>query len=259
MKKVEEDRQYWNDRSRDFEKLEWASRQDYLAAVVRAGDLRSNDLVLDAGTGTGIVARAVAPLVDSVIGVDLSPEMIHASLGTEVSGCQFEVGNVMSLRFPTEYFSKVFSRMMFHGLIEGGDTAVSECHRVLQKGGKFILSEGIPPSPVVEPWYTEMFRLKEERLTFSQEILEDLLSRNGFVDVHTHIHISPQVSIANWLENGDLSPDQRSRIMQMHMEMPDEVKNAYRATFDSTGDVLLDMKFAVVVGTKHESGDSAEL
>jgi SAM-dependent methyltransferase len=255
-KRVDEDRKYWNDRSRDFDKLEWASRQDYLSAMVRAGDPRSDDFVLDAGTGTGIVARAIAPLVDGVIGVDLSPEMIEASMATEIVGCQFEVGNCMDLRFPTGHFSKVYSRMMFHSLIDGGDIAASECHRVLKEGGKFILSEGIPPSSTAEPWYTEMFRLKEERLTFSQEILEDLLLRNGFVDIHTQIHISPQVSIANWLENGDLSSEQCEQIMQVHLEMPDEVKKAYHATFDSSGDVLSDMKFVIVVGTKPESGNS---
>ena len=176
--------------------------------------------------------------------------MIKAASATTDANCEFEMADVRSLRFPTGYFSKVFVRMVFHGLTDTTDVATKECFRVLQPEGKFILSEGIPPSPVAEEWYTEMFKLKEERLTFSPEILGDLLGRAGFTDIQIHIHVSPQVSIANWLENGDLSSFQRQELMRMHLEMPTAVRQAYRATFDAGRDVLLDMKFAIVVGTK---------
>jgi len=250
MMDMEKDRHHWDNRSRTFANLEWASRSDYLQAMVQAADLSSGDLVLDVGTGTGIVARAVAPFVERVIGVDISPEMINASLANHQPHCEFQIADVRKLSFPTGYFSRAFARMVFHGLIDTVDIAVQECYRVLQPGGKFIISEGIPPSLDVEPWYTEMFRLKEERLTFSSEILEDLLRRAGFTDTRTHIHVSPQVSIANWLDNGDLSSSQRQKLMLMHFEMPDVAKRDYRATFNGGSDVLLDMKFAIVVGTK---------
>lgn len=254
MKDVYRDRQYWDDRSRDFSKLEWASRQGYVEMLVQAGDLRSDDVVLDIGTGTGIIARAVAPFVETVVGVDISEEMIKASKATAAANCECEIGDARNLRFPTGHFSRAFARMVFHGLIESGDAAAKECCRVLRPGGKFILSEGIPPSPAAEPWYTEMFRLKEERLTFSPEILQGLLSRAGLTEVQTLIHISPQVSIANWLENGSLSSDQRRELMQVHLDMPAEVRKAYNATFTES-DVFLDMKFAIVVGTKPNTAD----
>jgi hypothetical protein len=34
------------------------------------------------------------------------------------------------------------------------------------------------------------------------------------------------------------------------LDMPSVVREAYRATFTDDGDVLVDMKFAIVVGTK---------
>jgi hypothetical protein len=58
------------------------------------------------------------------------------------------------------------------------------------------------------------------------------------------------VSIRNWLENSGLPPARPAKIMQMHREMPPAIRKAYRATFTKEGDVRLDMKFAIVVGTK---------
>ena len=250
MSDIEKVREHWAKRAGSFEKLEWASRHDYLQLVVQAGELQPTDVVLDGGTGTGLVANAVAPHVARVIGIDISPEMMDGLKTTRRQNCTFEIEDIRAMKFPADYFSKVFARMVFHELIDGIDKAARECHRVVKPGGKFVLSEGVPPSKATGDWYTEMFRLKEERLTFFPETLEDLLSRAGFLDIRTRIHISPQVSIRNWLENSGLPPSRQQEIMQMHLDMPPKVGEAYRATFTEDGDVLVDMKFAIVVGTK---------
>jgi len=250
MSDIEKVREHWAKRAGSFEKLEWASRYDYLQSVVQAGDLQPTDVVLDGGTGTGLVANAVAPYVAKVIGIDISPEMMDGLKTTRRQNCTFEIEDICAMRFPADYFSKVFARMVFHELIDGVDKAARECYRVLKPGGEFVLSEGVPPSKATGDWYTEMFRLKEERLTFFPETLEDLLSRAGFLNIRTRSHISVQVSIRNWLENSGLPPSRQQEIMQMHLDMPSVVREAYRATFTDDGDVLVDMKFAIVVGTK---------
>ena len=140
--------------------------------------------------------------------------------------------------------------MVFHGLINSVDDAAREVHRVLMPGGKFVVSEGTPPDRSAEQWYTEMFRLKEERLTIFPETLEQILFRAAFSDIKTEIHVSPQVSIRNWLEHSGLPETHQQQIMQVHLDMPNLIREAYNATFTKDGDVLLDMKFAIVIGTK---------
>jgi len=250
MNNIEKERVYWANRAGSYLNLEWASRQGYLQAVVHAGELHPADVVLDAGTGTGLIANAVAADVARVIGIDISPEMMNGNGSIRNDKCKFELGDIRNLQFSSASFSKVFSRMVFNSLIESTDEAARECYRVLKPGGKFVLSEGIPPARAAEEWYTEMFRLKEERLTFFPETLENLLSRAGFSEIRTDIHVSPQVSIANWLENSGLPAFQQEKIMKMHLEMPRGIKDFYHATFKEDGDVLLDMKFAIVSGKK---------
>jgi len=250
MDNIESEKKHWANRAKHYSNLEWASRSSYLEAVVRAGNLSPMDVVLDAGTGTGLIAESVAPHVSEVIGVDISAEMMEGLKNTGSARCKYLVGDIRSLQFQQGYFSKVFSRMVFHGLMDGVDQAAHECFRVLQSGGEFILSEGIPPAREADDWYTDMFRHKENRLTLFPDTLEDLLHRSGFSNINTEIHISEKVSIKNWLENSGLPGASQETIMGIHLSMPDQIRKVYNAVFPENGDVLIDMQFAIVVGTK---------
>jgi ubiquinone/menaquinone biosynthesis C-methylase UbiE len=244
---VSEERQYWANRSTHYAKLEWAARSDYLNAVVQAAHLKPTDIVIDAGTGTGLIANAAAPFVESVVGLDHSPEMLAQARAELRPNQTITEGNITDLPFGDGTFTKGFARMVFHGLTGDAPKAAKECFRVLKPGGQFILSEGVPPDRLAADWYTEMFKLKEERLTIFPEDLENLMSSSGFKDIITIIHVTPQVSIKNWLDNSGLPKERQNLIMQRHFDMPRDVWEVYNATAKEN-DVLLDMKFAITLG-----------
>jgi len=64
--------QFWKTRSRKFNDLKWANEYSYIEMLICSGDFEKNDIVLDVGTGTGIMAHAISPLVKKVIGIDIS-------------------------------------------------------------------------------------------------------------------------------------------------------------------------------------------
>jgi len=241
--------EFWAVRAEGYERLEWAGRKGYLQAVVAAGDFRPGDRVLDVGTGTGIVAHAVSPLVAEVVGVDLSPGMLARAWASRVANEVFEEGDARDLRFPDNWFDKVTARMIFHHLIEDSDQAMRECYRVLEPGGAMVLSEGVPPDHSLRDWYTRMFALKEKRLTFFEEDLVALMSSGGFDVEQVLTHVSPQVSIGNWLRNSGLPQERQDRIMQMHLELDELGKQHYNMTLTGS-DVLCDFKFVILVGRK---------
>ena len=242
---------FWAVRAEGYDQLEWASRQGYLQAFVAAGDFQPMDLVLDVGTGTGIVAQAVSPFVAEVVGIDLSPEMLARAWASRVANEVFEKGDVRRLRFPDNWFDKVTARMVFHHLIEGGDQAMRECYRVLKPGSVMVLSEGVPPDRSLRDWYTRMFALKEERLTFFEEDLVALMSNGGFDVEQVLTHVSPQVSISNWLRSSGLPQERQDRIMQMHLDLDERDKQHYSMTLTG-GDVLCDFKYVILVGRKRQ-------
>ena len=66
----------FNNRANKYNNLTWAVDISYLDSIIQAAKLEKTDIVLDVGTGTGLVARAVEPHVAKVIGLDTSLEML---------------------------------------------------------------------------------------------------------------------------------------------------------------------------------------
>ncbi len=70
----------WKVRSARYNELQWANDDSYLKAITEMADLRTSDFVLDVGTGTGAVANYISPLVDAVIGIDSSADMLQINI-----------------------------------------------------------------------------------------------------------------------------------------------------------------------------------
>jgi ubiquinone/menaquinone biosynthesis C-methylase UbiE len=240
---------FWKKRAKNYEKLQWAIKSGYLHAFLEAGEFNNDDAVLDIGSGTGIIAHTVAPHVREVIGIDISEDMLSHAFEHRTRNEKFLNMDVRCLGFSDNYFSKVTARMVFHHVLGDTQKAADECYRVLKKGGRMILSEGVPPHEDVKPFYTEMFKLKEERLTFMEKDIVDLMTKADFKKIQTSIYYSRRSSIKNWLENSGLPKNSQNAIMKMHMNMDKKCKRAY--SFTKCGDdCLIDMKFAIVVGEK---------
>jgi len=245
-----EQREFWKTRAEHYDQLEWATKSGYLRAFLDLGRFQPDDEVLDVGTGTGIVTLNIAPYVERVVGIDISPDMMKHALDRKTSdNVDFRLQDVRDLRFADNSFTKVTARMVLHHIIHDIEKAIAECYRVLKPGGQMLISEGVPPDIRIKDWYTEMFKLKEERRTFMEDDLVALMTQAGFADIETEIYISKRCSINNWLTNSGLPQTTQDKIMQMHFVMPACGKEAYRMV-ETEDDCLIDMKFVTLVGRK---------
>ena len=64
--KENEDKRFWHIRSANYDKLYWVTNQDYLDAIIKAGELKKNNIVLDVGTWTGAVPQKVIKYVSQI-------------------------------------------------------------------------------------------------------------------------------------------------------------------------------------------------
>jgi ubiquinone/menaquinone biosynthesis C-methylase UbiE len=241
--------EFWKSRSRQYEKLDWAIRGGYLHSFLDAGDFNADDYVLDIGTGTGIIAHTIAPFVDKVVGIDISGDMLEHAFQHRTEKEEFLKMDATNIEFRDGIFTKVTARMVFHHIMENTQKAMDECYRVLKKGGKMVFSEGVPPTEHVKPFYVEMFKYKEERITFMESDLEKLMKNAGFRIAKKVIHWNKRSSIRNWLENSGLERTTQDHIFRMHLDLDEQGKKDYNMAL-ADDDCFIDMRFVILVGEK---------
>jgi ubiquinone/menaquinone biosynthesis C-methylase UbiE len=244
---VSSQEEFWKIRAEKYNNLSWVNDDAYLKAFIRAGEFNKDDIVLDVGTGTGIVAHSIAPLVKEVIGLDTSQDMLEHSNWKENK--YFIKRDIRNKMFHEGVFDKVTARMVFHHILEDTQKAMDECHRLLKKGGRIIVSEGVPPSKNLKKEYIDIFKLKEDRLVFLEEDLVELLKNSGFKNIRVNIHINRNFSVRNWLENSGLPKETQSRIFNMHANGSEIFKKEYNLRI-ADGDCLIDVKNLILIGEK---------
>lgn len=239
--------QFWKIRSEKFNKLKWVHEPAYIRAFKSSADFRKSDLVLDVGTGTGVIAHALAPLVKEVIGLDISQDMLDHSNWKDNK--YFIKRDIRDPIFYDSVFDKVTARMVFHHITEKTQEAMNECYRILKIGGKMVLAEGVPPLPDVKEDYKRIFKLKEKRLTFTEGDLVSLMKNSGFKEIKVIAHMMRNFSVRDWLENSGLPQDKQNKIFEMHVNGSEIFKKAYNMKI-SKDDCLIDVKNLILVGEK---------
>jgi ubiquinone/menaquinone biosynthesis C-methylase UbiE len=122
--------------------------KELLDEAVELVQPRPGDRVLDVATGTGNTALALAPHVASVVGLDLTPEMLDQArrLSAErgLANVEWVLGDAEELPFPDASFDVWVSRVAphhFHRL----ERSLEEAFRVLKPGGKAVVIDSSGP------------------------------------------------------------------------------------------------------------------
>jgi ubiquinone/menaquinone biosynthesis C-methylase UbiE len=242
------DKHFWNVRARNYDKLFWTKDAGYIKKIIEVSEFSSDDLVLDIGTGTGAMARSIHPHVRHVVGMDFSDSMLKRGKWDGISMVKWDLADGL---FQNHLFDKIVGRMVFHHILDNMDRAFLRCFDLLKSHGKLIVAEGIPPSEDqdVIDWYTEMFRHKERRRTFTRGILVNYFVKNGFRDVKVHKYKMKRFNINNWLVNSGLDEAKQKLILNIHLDASRKVKTAYNMKVEN-GVCLVDTDNLIIVGKK---------
>jgi ubiquinone/menaquinone biosynthesis C-methylase UbiE len=113
-------------------------QRESLAAL----DIVPADRLLDVGCGTGAASRAAAASATTVVGVDLSAEMVEraAASARDLANVRFDVADAEHLPFADGAFTAVLCSNSFHHYPDPAQ-AVAEMARVLSPGGRLVLGD----------------------------------------------------------------------------------------------------------------------
>jgi ubiquinone/menaquinone biosynthesis C-methylase UbiE len=105
-------------------------------------DLTADDRMLDVGCGTGAASRAAAATGATVVGIDLSPQMIQQAVGLAdgIENVDFEVADAEQLPFGDREFTSVLCSNSFHHYPDPLE-ATREMTRVLAPGGRLVIGD----------------------------------------------------------------------------------------------------------------------
>jgi SAM-dependent methyltransferase len=173
----------------------FAATADRVAAQARSAELgerlrrfaslRGDELALDAGTGVGTLALAIAPHVRDVVGLDLVPELLaHARANGEgVGNVRFLEGDARALPFGEASFDLAGTLRTLHH-VSRAELVVAELTRVTRPGGRVLVVDQIAPADPLTA--IELDRFERARDPSHTRLLPDgdlraLFEANGLV------------------------------------------------------------------------------
>lgn len=134
--------------------------------------LTGTERAVDAGTGAGTLALALAPLVAEVVGVDLVPELLEEArrLAAAVPNATFVDGDATRLPFESFSFDLGATMRTLHH-VRRPELVVAELTRVTRPGGWILVVDQVAPAdPMVA---LELDRFEKARDPSHTRLLPD--------------------------------------------------------------------------------------
>ena len=169
------------DRLRPVDENWW----ELFGLLVSEGDLAGRR-VLDVGSGTGVLARALGARGARVWGVDPSDEMVAQARALERHGVAFARASAEALPFEDGWFERAVLRLVVHLLDR--PRAFSELARVLVPDGRIVVAT-FQPDHFRGFWLNDLFPALEEidgsRFPTPERLAADIRAA-GFESVREH-------------------------------------------------------------------------
>jgi ubiquinone/menaquinone biosynthesis C-methylase UbiE len=131
-------------------------------AIIKALNIKTNDVVLDIASGTGEPAFSIATIARSgeVYATDLSEEMLSIARNYadehDINNIEFKVADVSNLPFKNIFFDKISCRMGFM-FFPDMQLAANEMFRVCKEGGKVAIC--VWAAPENNDWSTTITKI----------------------------------------------------------------------------------------------------
>lgn len=180
---------------------------------------------IEVACGPGLIARAMAPRVGSVVGLDLTPAMIEkaradaATAGVE--NVSFELGDATAIDLPDDSLDGAITRFSLHH-IPGPVRVLEEMRRVVRPGGYVVVSDFVTDDDGASAaWQEGIERLRDPSHWA-------LLTPSRIAALGKQVGLEPdldeivpfEIDYEEWLQRGSGGRANAELIERLHGEAP---------------------------------------
>ncbi|MFQ8689657.1 MAG: class I SAM-dependent methyltransferase [Blautia sp.] len=141
--------------------------------------------VLDVGCGTGEILSAIGALYPTVslLGIDISQEMLKQAKSKEIDNVKLYLGDAEHLPFENARFNVLICTDSFHHYPKP-QRAIDEFYRVLQNNGHILLADFWKPFPIRQLMNSFIpFSNEGDVKIYSRSEILSFLKHSGFQDI----------------------------------------------------------------------------
>jgi ubiquinone/menaquinone biosynthesis C-methylase UbiE len=200
-----------------------------LTQLVAAARLTGREVVLDAGSGAGHTALAVAPHAARVVAVDLSEAMLaQGARGAEERGLtnvEFRQGDVEALPFAAAAFDVIVSRYSAHHWPHP-QRALGEFRRLLRPGGRFLLSDIVSYDDFTTDTHLQALEVLRDRSHVRDHTVEawrQMLDEAGFT-AEVVFTWELRLEFDPWVQRIATPPEEVAMLRRLFDHAPAEVR-----------------------------------
>ena len=225
-----------------------------LAWMLAELPLSADATALDVATGTGEFARALAPHVSNVIGLDATDAMLEKGKQfirqSGIENIVFQKGIVEKLPFDEQAFDIVASRYAFHHF-EDPEPVLSEMARVCRTAGHVIVVDIVVPEESMAEEYNYYERLCDPSHTrclgFAE--LQSLFRRSG-LEVISARRRELEESVLEWMDFSLTQEKHREEILHaLNQELEGRTRTGL-APYTRDSVLYFRQRDAAIVGRK---------
>jgi len=210
-----------------------------LRRLVEAAALTGRERVLDAGTGAGHTALALAPLAAEVVALDLSAAMLAQGAAQaaerQLTNLCFVTGDVEAPDFPAASFDRIVTRYSAHHWPQPG-RALAAFRRLLKPGGYLLLADIVGfEAPVLDTHLQAIELLRDPSHVRDHTVAEwqAMLVAAGFASEVLYRWDLP-LDFANWTTRMATPPDAVAMLRRLLAAAPVEVQSGLAVQADGS-------------------------
>jgi ubiquinone/menaquinone biosynthesis C-methylase UbiE len=193
------------------------------------------DRVLDVATGTGFTALSFAPLVQEVVGIDVSAAMLEQAgrqaNSRSITNVRWRQAPAEQLPFDAETFDLVTARVAPHHF-ENLREFIAESFRVLRSGGRFLIADTSVPDalPEVDQWQNrvEWLRDRSHIRNYSPGAWRQFTSEAGYeVGEVGRCDEAHPILLYEWMNKSGCSGEAADEVARLFSEAPDAARREF--------------------------------